>query len=72
MKDIQTLVLQLITAGGLLGGAALIVDRVAQYCLLKNEYTDAKYEDTQEFGSPREGLLSGNQLPGAGSINRPA
>ena len=70
--DFQTLILQLLTATGLLGTAALMVDKLAQYCLLKHEYTNAKYEHTQEFGSPREGLLSADQLSGAGSINRPA
>ena len=69
--DLQTLILQLMTMASMLGGAALIVDRVAQHCLLKHEYTNAKYEHTQEFGSPREGLLSADQLSGAGSINRP-
>ena len=69
--DLQTLILQLMTASGLLAGAAFMVDKLAQHCLLKHEYTNAKYEHTQEFGSPREGLLSGDQLSGAGSINRP-
>ena len=69
--DLQTLILQLMTASGLLAGAAFMVDKLAQHCLLKHEYTNAKYEHTQEFGSSREGLLSGDQLSGAGSINRP-